>query len=118
MDAQAIRAVITPADDALPGDTLVDIAVVSSVSGQGDRIVNQVTVNEIYDVKIIDNQSAQASPGGIVDILHTISNEGNVAITDGVDHRSRSDQLLRGDLLGPERQRRDRSIRAGDRQLR
>ena len=81
-DSQAIRAVITPADDALPGDTLVDIAVVSSVSGQGDRIVNQVTVNEIYDVKIIDNQSAQASPGGIVDILHTISNEGNVAITE------------------------------------
>jgi len=80
--SQAIRAVITPADDALPGDTLVDIAVVSSVSGQGDRIVNQVTVNEIYDVKIIDNQSAQASPGGIVDILHTISNEGNVAITE------------------------------------
>ncbi|KKL68930.1 hypothetical protein LCGC14_2120050, partial [marine sediment metagenome] len=33
--------------------------------------------------KIIDNQSAQASPGGIVDILHTISNEGNVAITEG-----------------------------------
>jgi len=81
-DSQSIRAVITPADDALPGDTLVDIAVVSSVSGQGDRIVNQVTVNEIYDVKIIDNQSAQASPGGIVDILHTISNEGNVAITE------------------------------------
>ena len=80
--SQAIRAVITPADDALPGDTLVDIAVVSSVSGQGDRIVNQVTVNEIYDVKIIENQSAQASPGGIVDILHTISNEGNVAITE------------------------------------
>ncbi|MFG6590348.1 beta strand repeat-containing protein [Sulfitobacter sp. 1A12157] len=80
--SQAIRAVITPADGALPGDTLVDIAVVSSVSGQGDRIVNQVTVNEIYDVKIIENQSAQASPGGIVDILHTISNEGNVAITE------------------------------------
>ena len=80
--SQAIRAVITPADGALPGDTLVDVAVVSSVSGQGDRIVNQVTVNEIYDVKIIEDQSAQASPGGIVDILHTISNEGNVAITE------------------------------------
>ena len=81
--SQSIRAVITPTDDALPGDTLIDIAVVSSVSGQGDRIVNQVSVNEIYDVKIIDDQSAQASPGGIVDILHTISNEGNVAITEG-----------------------------------
>ncbi|MFG6593533.1 beta strand repeat-containing protein [Sulfitobacter sp. 1A13368] len=80
--SQAIRAVITPADGALPGDTLIDVAVVSSVSGQGDRIVNQVTVNEIYDVKIIEDQSAQASPGGIVDILHTISNEGNVAITE------------------------------------
>jgi uncharacterized repeat protein (TIGR01451 family) len=77
------QVIVTPADDALPGDTLVDIALVSSVSGQGDRIVNQVTVNEIYDVQIIDDQSVQASPGGVVDMLHTITNEGNVAVTEG-----------------------------------
>lgn len=81
--SQAFQVVVTPTDFAPPGDTLVDIALVSSVSGQGDRIVNQVTVNEVYDVQIIEDQSAQASPGGIVDMLHTITNEGNVAITEG-----------------------------------
>ena len=77
------QVVVTPPDDALPGDTLVDIALTSSVSGQGDRIVNQVTVNEIYDVQIIDDQTAQAAPGGIVEITHTVTNKGNVAITEG-----------------------------------
>ncbi|MBC55956.1 MAG: hypothetical protein CL814_03370 [Confluentimicrobium sp.] len=81
--SQAFQVIVTPTDDALPGDTLVDIALVSSVSGQGDRIVNQVTVNEIYDVQIIEDQSAQAAPGGIVDLLHTITNNGNVAVTEG-----------------------------------
>ncbi len=75
--------VVTPPADQAPGDTLVDIALVSSVSGQGDRIVNEVTVNEIYNVEIIDDQNAQASPGGIVDMVHTITNTGNVAITEG-----------------------------------
>ncbi|WP_323803821.1 NEW3 domain-containing protein [Sulfitobacter litoralis] len=75
--------VITPPEDQLPGDTLVDIALISSVSGQGDRIVNAVTVSEIYNVEIIDDQTAQASPGGIVDMTHTITNTGNVAITEG-----------------------------------
>ncbi|ALG89948.1 MULTISPECIES: NEW3 domain-containing protein [Actibacterium] len=81
--SQAFQVIVTPTDDALSGDTLVDIALVSSVSGQGDRIVNQVTVNEIFDVQIIDDQSAQAAPGGIVDLLHTITNNGNVAVTEG-----------------------------------
>ncbi|PJE26250.1 hypothetical protein CVM50_20520 [Pseudooceanicola marinus] len=81
--SQSFQVIVTPTDDAAPGDTLVDIALVSSVSGQGDRIVNQVSVNEIYDVQIIDDQSAQAAPGGIVELLHTITNDGNVAITEG-----------------------------------
>ncbi len=81
--SQSFQVIVTPTDDAAPGDTLVEIALVSSVSGQGDQIVNQVSVNEIYDVQIIDDQSAQAAPGGIVDLLHTITNEGNVAITEG-----------------------------------
>ncbi|WP_245848479.1 beta strand repeat-containing protein [Actibacterium ureilyticum] len=81
--SQNIQVIVTPTEDAAPGDTLVDIALVSSVSGQGDRIVNQVSVNEIYDVQIIDDQSVQAAPGGVVDMLHTITNQGNVAITEG-----------------------------------
>jgi uncharacterized repeat protein (TIGR01451 family) len=82
------QVVVTPPDDALPGDTLVDIALTSSVSGQGDRIVNQVTVNEIYDVQIIDDQTAQAAPGGIVEMTHTVTNEGNVAVTEGAINES------------------------------
>jgi len=81
--SQAYQVVITPSDLAPPADTLIDIAIESAVSGQGDRIVNQVTVNEVYNVEIIDDQSAQASPGGIVDMLHTITNSGNVDITEG-----------------------------------
>ena len=81
--SSTFQVVVVPADDTLPSDTLVDIALVSSVSGQGDRIVNQVTVNEIYDVKIIDDQSAQAAPGGIVELTHTVTNEGNTVITEG-----------------------------------
>lgn len=74
---------VIPADDAPAGNTPIDIQIESSVSGQADRIVNQVTVNEIYDVQILENQIAQASPGGVVDLLHTITNEGNVAVTEG-----------------------------------
>ena len=80
--SRTFTAVITPTADALPGDTNVEIALASAVSGQGDSIVNRVTVNEVYDAEIIESQSAQASPGGIVDMLHTITNNGNVAITE------------------------------------
>ncbi|MGV8984784.1 MAG: beta strand repeat-containing protein [Cypionkella sp.] len=81
--SQTFQVIVTPAAGALPGDALIDIALVSSVSGQGDRIVNQITVSEIYDVHIIDDQSAQAAPGGIVELNHTVTNEGNVAVTEG-----------------------------------
>lgn len=81
--ATAFRVLVTPAEDALPGDTVIDIALVSSVTGQGDRILNQVTVNEVHDLSIIDNQNAQAAPGGVVELTHTVTNTGNVAITEG-----------------------------------
>mgnify|MGYP001627756959 CR=1 FL=1 len=81
--SETINVVVTPSELAPPGDTPIDIRVASSVSGQSDRIVNQVTVNEIVDVQIIQDQNTQASPGGIVDMLHTITNEGNVAVTEG-----------------------------------
>lgn len=74
---------IVPAPDAPAADTLIDIQLESAVSGQSDRIVNQVTVSEIYDVQILQDQSAQASPGGVVDMLHTITNEGNSDVTEG-----------------------------------
>ncbi|WP_435256757.1 beta strand repeat-containing protein [Thioclava sp. FR2] len=81
--SETIFVVVTPPADELPGDTLIDINVASAVSGQSDSITNQVTVNEIYNVQIIDDQTVQASPGGVVDILHTVTNTGNVTITNG-----------------------------------
>lgn len=81
--SQNINVIVTPDTLAAPGTTDVDIKVESSVTGQGDRIVNAVTVSSVYDVQIINDQTAQASPGGIVDMLHTITNTGNVDITDG-----------------------------------
>lgn len=74
---------VLPPADAPPADTLIDVQVESAVSGQADRIVNQVTVNEIYDVRILEDQNVQAAPGGVVDMLHTITNQGNVAIIEG-----------------------------------
>ncbi|WP_417280546.1 hypothetical protein [Celeribacter sp.] len=81
--SETIFVIVTPPEDALPGDTLIDINVASAVSGQSDSITNQVAVNEIYNVEIIEDQTVQASPGGVVDILHTVTNTGNVTITDG-----------------------------------
>ena len=75
--------IVTPAEDAVSGDTEVDIQVQSAVSGQSDRIVNAIRVRNIYDVSIVSDQTVQASPGGVVDIAHTITNNGNVTITSG-----------------------------------
>lgn len=75
--------VVTPAADAPPLTELVEIALVSPVSEQGDTIVNAVTVNEIVDVSIVASQTVQAAPGGVVDILHTVTNNGNINITEG-----------------------------------
>ena len=75
--------VITPPEGQAPGDTLIDIEVASAVTGQSDRIVNQVTVNEVIDVAIEADQEAQAAPGGIVDMVHIVTNNSNIAITEG-----------------------------------
>ncbi|WP_106743903.1 beta strand repeat-containing protein [Yoonia maritima] len=80
---QNIVAIITSDDGAAPQDQLVEIVLTSPVSGQSDSIVNQVTVNEVIDVAIVADQTVQAAPGGVVDIRHTITNEGNVTITEG-----------------------------------
>ena len=82
-DTGTFSVIVTPAEDAVAGDTEVDIQVQSAVSGQSDRIVNAIRVRNIYDVSIVSDQAVQASPGGVVDIAHTITNNGNVTITSG-----------------------------------
>lgn len=54
---------VTPAADAAPGDTPVDVQVQSAVSGQSDRIVNAIRIRQMYDVGIASDQAVQASPG-------------------------------------------------------
>ncbi|OCX64482.1 hypothetical protein BFP70_10545 [Thioclava sp. SK-1] len=88
----AISVTVIPAKTAAPGTAPIDIKVSSAVSGQSDRIVNALSVSEIFDIHIIESQDVQASPGGVVDIFHTITNAGNVAITEGaIAHGGLSD---------------------------
>ncbi|WP_245667511.1 hypothetical protein [Neptunicoccus sediminis] len=75
--------VITPTEGYPPSDTLIDIKVASAVTGQSDRIINQVTVNKVIDVQIEADQETQASPGGVVDMVHKITNNSNIDITEG-----------------------------------
>lgn len=75
--------VVTPVEGHPPGNTLIDVEVSSAVTGQSDRIVNQVTVNKVVDVAITADQQVQASPGGVVDMQHTITNLSNIDITEG-----------------------------------
>ncbi|SOH94348.1 conserved repeat domain-containing protein [Monaibacterium marinum] len=82
-DTANITVVVTPAPGSAPVSQLIDINVASPVSGQSDSITNQVTVNEVIDVSIVESQTVQASPNGVVDILHTISNAGNIDIVEG-----------------------------------
>jgi len=78
-----IDVIVTPPAGAPPATTLVEIALVSPVSGQGDQITNAITVSEVADLSITEDQTVQAAPGGVVDILHTVTNEGNIDITAG-----------------------------------
>jgi len=80
---QNIVVVVTPPADALPGDTPVQVAVVSPTSGQGDTLTDTVTVNQIIDVSLTTDQAVQGAPGGVIDVPHVLTNEGNVAITEG-----------------------------------
>jgi len=82
-DSQEVIVVVTPPADEAPGDTPVQVEVVSPTSGQGDTLTNQVTVNEIVDVAFTTDQTIQVAPGGIADIPHVLTNEGNIAITEG-----------------------------------
>ncbi|MDD9739655.1 hypothetical protein PVW47_07690 [Marinovum sp. SP66] len=80
--------VITPTEGYPPSDNPIDILVSSAVTGQSDRIVNQLTINKVVDVAIEADQEAQAAPGGIVDMVHTVTNNSNVAITEGAISQS------------------------------
>ena len=75
--------VVSPPAGEAPGETPVQVAVNSPTSGQGDTITNVVDVNEIVDIALSTDQTVQVAPGGIADIPHVLTNEGNIAITEG-----------------------------------
>ncbi|KAF0676151.1 NEW3 domain-containing protein [Profundibacterium mesophilum] len=81
--SKTFNVVVTPPEGTPPSNHDVDIKVASSVSGQADRIVNQVTINEVIDIGIVADQSTQAGPGGVVDMIHTVTNFSNIAINEG-----------------------------------
>jgi len=80
---QDVIVVVTPPADEVPGDTPVQVSVTSPTSGQGDTLTNEVTVNEIVDLALTTDQTVQVAPGGVVDVPHVLTNEGNIAITEG-----------------------------------
>jgi len=80
---QDIIVVVTPPADEVPGDTPVQVEVSSPTSGQSDTLTNEITVNEIVDVALTTDQTVQVAPGGIADVPHVLTNEGNITITEG-----------------------------------
>jgi len=78
-----VIATITPPVGASPDTTNFVTSVTSAATGQGDTVLNAVTVNSVVDLRITSDQTRQAAPSGILDIPHTIFNDGNSAITSG-----------------------------------
>ncbi len=80
---QDVRVIVTPPANEAPGVTPVQVEVTSPTSGRGDTITNNVSVNEIVDIAFATDQNVQVAPGGVADIPHVLTNEGNVTITEG-----------------------------------
>ncbi len=78
-----VVATITPPAGAPPATTDFITTVSSAATGQSDTVLNAVTVNGIVDLRIESDQNRQAAPSGILDIPHTIFNDGNSTITAG-----------------------------------
>ncbi|MDW9636850.1 MULTISPECIES: hypothetical protein [Sinorhizobium] len=77
-------AVVTPPATAAPGNTNVYFRAASASSAAVvDTKLDRVTVDQVVDLSIRTDQTAQAAPGGVVVMNHTLENLGNVAITDG-----------------------------------
>lgn len=84
---------VTPPASASPGSTDIYFRATSATlysetaeSGEVsivDTKLDRVTVNQIVDLDIRSDQVAQAAPGGVVTMNHTLENVGNVAISKG-----------------------------------
>ncbi|PST27161.1 DUF11 domain-containing protein [Mesorhizobium plurifarium] len=75
---------VTPPGSARPGSTDVYFRASSASSASAvDTKLDRVTVSRVADLAIRSDQSAEAAPGGVVVISHTLENLGNVAVTGG-----------------------------------
>ncbi len=82
--AQAtFTAEVTVPASASAGNVDIYFRAVSPTNGATDTKLDRVTVNTIVDVLIIPNRSAQAAEGGVAVLSHTLTNNSNIAITEG-----------------------------------
>ncbi|WP_306117998.1 MULTISPECIES: hypothetical protein [unclassified Roseitalea] len=80
---KTITARVTVPADAKPGDVDIWFKAISPTTGAFDVKLDRVTVNAIVDLQITPDQTGQATSGGTAVLTHTLSNVGNVGITDG-----------------------------------
>ncbi|HEX5362447.1 MAG TPA: DUF11 domain-containing protein [Fluviicoccus sp.] len=77
-------AVVSVPQFAAPGTTNIYFRASSDTYGTLDTKMDSVTVNTKRNISLVSSQSNTVYPGGSVDYLHTITNNGNVLEGDGV----------------------------------
>jgi len=71
-------AVVTVPQYAAPGTTNIYFRASSDTFGTLDTKMDAVTVNTVRNISLVTSQSNTVYPGGTVDYIHTIKNNGNV----------------------------------------
>jgi len=79
--SQQICALVTVPAQQVPGNTDFTFKVTSPTSGATDSKVDRVTVNQVREIQLSTNQGSSISPGTVVQYVHTLSNNGNIAET-------------------------------------
>lgn len=80
-----VQAVVTVSPSATPADStgIWFRAASATTNGVYDIKLDRVVVGDVVDLRIATDRTAQASPGGTVTMTHTLSNVGNVVVTEG-----------------------------------
>lgn len=78
-----VTARVTVPANASSGDQNLWFRAISPTTGAFDVKLDRVSVNAAVDLILTPDQAVQAAPGGTVILTHTLTNNGNVAITDG-----------------------------------
>lgn len=81
--SKTFTADVTVPDGELPGDFDLYFRVISATNGAQDTKRDQVVVREVADLQITPDRSGQLAAGGALVLGHTVTNLGNVAVTEG-----------------------------------